>query len=93
MARRFRFVNPLSRRRSSASHSTAHPTGSPQPIFQTGGYTRDPAVLSASVTPPPCNTPTMYREQEFHFIYEHGVLRPEGWLVLPEGARGIAHIR
>lgn len=35
----------------------------------------------------------MYREQEFPFIYEHGVLKPEGQLDLPEGARGIAHIR
>jgi predicted DNA-binding antitoxin AbrB/MazE fold protein len=38
-------------------------------------------------------TSIMYREQEFQFVYEHGVLRPEGRLDLPEGARGIAHIR
>jgi predicted DNA-binding antitoxin AbrB/MazE fold protein len=35
----------------------------------------------------------MYREQEFNFVYEQGVLRPEGRLDLPEGARGIASIR
>ncbi len=35
----------------------------------------------------------MYREQEFHFVYEDGVLRPEGRLDLPEGARGVARIR
>lgn len=35
----------------------------------------------------------MYREQEFSFIYTHGVLKPESRLDLPEGARGIAHIR
>jgi predicted DNA-binding antitoxin AbrB/MazE fold protein len=35
----------------------------------------------------------MYREQEFPFVYEHGVLRPEAHVDLPEGARGIAHIR
>jgi hypothetical protein len=35
----------------------------------------------------------MYREQEFPFIYEDGVLKPEGRVDLPEGARGIAHIR
>lgn len=43
--------------------------------------------------PLPCILSIMYREQEFHFVYEHGVLRPEGRLDLPEGARGIAHIR
>lgn len=35
----------------------------------------------------------MYREQEIPFVYEHGVLKPEGHIDLPEGARGIAHIR
>jgi len=35
----------------------------------------------------------MYREQEIPFVYEHGVLKPEGRVDLPEGARGIAHIR
>jgi predicted DNA-binding antitoxin AbrB/MazE fold protein len=35
----------------------------------------------------------MYREQEFHFVYEDGVLRPEERLDLPEGSRGIASIR
>ncbi|MCC6322993.1 MAG: antitoxin family protein [Phycisphaerales bacterium] len=35
----------------------------------------------------------MDREQEFHFVYEHGVLRPEEQLDLPEGTHGIAHIR
>lgn len=35
----------------------------------------------------------MYREQEIPFVYEQGVLRPEGHVDLPEGARGIAHIR
>lgn len=35
----------------------------------------------------------MYREQEFPFIYERGVLRPEGHVDLPEGTRGIARIR
>lgn len=35
----------------------------------------------------------MYREQEFHFVYEDGVLKPQEALDLPEGARGIAHIR
>lgn len=37
--------------------------------------------------------PVMYREQEFHFVYERGVLRPEERLDLPEGARGVARIR
>ncbi|MBX3315318.1 MAG: antitoxin family protein [Phycisphaeraceae bacterium] len=35
----------------------------------------------------------MYREQEFHFVYEDGVLKPEERLDLPEGARGVARIR
>jgi predicted DNA-binding antitoxin AbrB/MazE fold protein len=35
----------------------------------------------------------MDREQEIHFVYEHGVLRPEERLDLPEGTRGIARIR
>jgi predicted DNA-binding antitoxin AbrB/MazE fold protein len=35
----------------------------------------------------------MYREQDIPFVYEQGVLRPEGHVDLPEGARGIAHIR
>ncbi len=38
-------------------------------------------------------TSVMYREQEIPFVYEHGVLKPEGRVDLPEGARGIAHIR
>lgn len=36
---------------------------------------------------------SMYREQEVPFVYEEGVLKPEGHVDLPEGARGIAHIR
>lgn len=35
----------------------------------------------------------MDREQDIPFVYENGVLRPEGPLDFPEGARGIAHIR
>lgn len=35
----------------------------------------------------------MYREQEFHFVFEQGVLKPEDAIDLPEGARGIARIR
>ena len=35
----------------------------------------------------------MYREQEIPFVYESGVLKPQGHVDLPEGARGIAHIR
>jgi predicted DNA-binding antitoxin AbrB/MazE fold protein len=35
----------------------------------------------------------MYREQEIPFVYEKGVLKPEGHVDLPEGARGIAHVR
>lgn len=38
-------------------------------------------------------TSAMYREQEITFVYEHGVLRPEGPVDFPEGARGIANIR
>lgn len=34
----------------------------------------------------------MIREQDIHFVFEHGVLRPEGNVDLPEGARGIARI-
>ena len=33
------------------------------------------------------------REQDIPFVYENGVLRPEGPVDFPEGARGIAHIR
>lgn len=35
----------------------------------------------------------MYREQDIPFVYESGVLKPQGHVDLPEGARGIAHIR
>lgn len=35
----------------------------------------------------------MDREQDIHFIYENGVLRPEEPVNLAEGTRGIAHIR
>ncbi len=35
----------------------------------------------------------MYREQDVPFVYEHGVLKPEQPLDLPEGSRGIARIR
>lgn len=35
----------------------------------------------------------MDREQDIPFIYENGVLRPEGPVDFPEGTRGIAHIR
>jgi predicted DNA-binding antitoxin AbrB/MazE fold protein len=35
----------------------------------------------------------MCREQEIPFVYEQGVLKPEAHVDLPEGARGIAHIR
>jgi predicted DNA-binding antitoxin AbrB/MazE fold protein len=35
----------------------------------------------------------MDREQDIPFIYENGVLKPEAPVDLPEGARGIAHIR
>lgn len=35
----------------------------------------------------------MDRDQEIPFVYEHGVLRPEGKVDLPEGARGTAIIR
>lgn len=34
----------------------------------------------------------MDREQEVHFVYENGVLRPEEPVDLPEGARGVARI-
>jgi predicted DNA-binding antitoxin AbrB/MazE fold protein len=35
----------------------------------------------------------MDREQDIHFVYENGVLRPQEPVDLPEGARGVAHIR
>jgi len=35
----------------------------------------------------------MYDEQDIPFVFEDGVLRPEGPVDLPAGARGIAHIR
>ena len=35
----------------------------------------------------------MDREQDIPFIYENGVLKPEGAVDLPEGARGTARIR
>ncbi|HMN41669.1 MAG TPA: antitoxin family protein [Phycisphaerales bacterium] len=35
----------------------------------------------------------MDREQDIPFVYENGVLRPEGPVDFPEGGRGIAHIR
>ncbi len=35
----------------------------------------------------------MDREQDIHFVYENGVLKPEEPVNLPDGARGIAHIR
>ncbi len=35
----------------------------------------------------------MDREQDIHFVFENGVLRPEGPVDFPEGARGVAHIR
>ena len=35
----------------------------------------------------------MDREQDIPFVYENGVLRPEGPVDFPEGTRGIAHIR
>lgn len=34
----------------------------------------------------------MYREQDIPFVYEHGVLKPEVEVDLPEGARGIARV-
>jgi predicted DNA-binding antitoxin AbrB/MazE fold protein len=34
----------------------------------------------------------MHRGQDIPFVYEHGVLKPEGHVDLPEGARGIARI-
>lgn len=38
-------------------------------------------------------TSTMDREQDIPFVYEGGMLKPEGRVDLPDGARGIAHIR
>ena len=35
----------------------------------------------------------MDREQDIPFVYENGVLKPEGAVDLPDGARGIAHVR
>jgi predicted DNA-binding antitoxin AbrB/MazE fold protein len=35
----------------------------------------------------------MDRGQDIHFVYEDGVLKPEGPLDLPEGTRGVARIR
>ncbi|MEK6701785.1 MAG: antitoxin family protein [Planctomycetota bacterium] len=35
----------------------------------------------------------MDREQDISFVFENGVLRPDGPVDLPEGARGVAHIR
>lgn len=35
----------------------------------------------------------MYRPQDIPFIYEDGVLKPQDLVDLPEGARGIAHVR
>ncbi len=35
----------------------------------------------------------MDREQDIHFVYENGVLRPEEPVNLPEGTRGVAHIK
>lgn len=35
----------------------------------------------------------MDREQDIPFIYEDGVLKPQGPVNFPDGARGIAHIR
>ena len=35
----------------------------------------------------------MDRDQDIPFIYEDGVLKPEGKVDLPAGARGVAHIR
>lgn len=51
------------------------------------------ALTGGVQRPFPCILFTMYREQEFHFVYEQGVLRPEERLDLPEGARGVARIR
>ena len=34
----------------------------------------------------------MYREQEVHFVYEDGVLKPDVPVDLPEGTRGVARI-
>lgn len=35
----------------------------------------------------------MDREQDIPFVYEDGVLKPQSAVDLPEGARGIAHLR
>lgn len=35
----------------------------------------------------------MDREQDIHFVYQDGVLKPEEPVDLPDGARGVAHIR
>lgn len=35
----------------------------------------------------------MDREQDIPFIYEDGVLKPQGPVDFPEGTRGVAHIR
>ena len=35
----------------------------------------------------------MDREQDIPFVYENGVMKPEGAHDMPEGWRGIAHIR
>jgi len=34
----------------------------------------------------------MDREQDIHFVFENGVLRPEEPVNLPEGTRGVARI-
>lgn len=34
----------------------------------------------------------MYREQEIHFVYEDGVLKPDERLDMPDGSRGVARI-
>jgi predicted DNA-binding antitoxin AbrB/MazE fold protein len=34
----------------------------------------------------------MDREQDIPFVYEDGVLKPEGKVDLPAGTRGIAHV-
>ncbi len=35
----------------------------------------------------------MIRDQDIPFVYESGVLRPQGHVDLPEGSRGIASIK
>ena len=35
----------------------------------------------------------MDREQDIHFVYENGVFKPDEPVNLPDGTRGIAHIR